>query len=274
MSLVNTLAKVAVGIAVAKGMKSLTGGGKSSGGGGLADLLGGALAGGSGKSAGGLGDLLGGALQQGGSSGGIGDLLGQLSGGASKSGGIGDLLGQLGGMSGGKGPGLEDLMGGLLKGGMSGQQGGIGDLLGQLGGGGAAGGLGGLLTSALENRGQVQEPTSDDDEAAAGVMIRAMMQAAKADGNIDEQEKEKLLGNLGELDQSEIDFINAEMSRPIDIKGLASDVPSGSEKQAYLMSVMAINVDSKQEVTYLNDLAGALGLSAADQQGVHQMLGL
>ena len=269
MSMVNTLAKVAIGIAVAKGMKAITQGGstRSAGGGGLGDLLGGVLSGGSTQSSsrgGGLEDLLGGVLSGGKTSGGIEDLLGQLSGGAKSRGGS---------------TGLEDLMGGLLKGGSNASQGGgLGDILGQLAGGaaagGAAGGLGGLLTEALSNKGRVQTQPSQDEEDAAGLLIRAMMQAAKADGNIDDFEKEKLLGNLGELDQQEIAFINAEMSRPIDVQDLARDVPNGMEQQVYMMSVMGINVDTQQEVDYLNDLASAMGMSPSDQRQVHSMLGV
>ena len=270
MSLVNTLAKVAIGIAVAKGMKSLTGGSSRSSGGGIGDLLGSVLGGGGSSTArrGGLEDLLGDALSGGRSSGssrgGIEGLLGQLSGGARSSGGS---------------MGLEDLMGGLLKGGSgAATNGGLGDLLGQLAGGGAAGGaaggLGGLLTEALSNKGRVQTTPSRQEEEEAGLLIRAMMQAAKADGNIDEDEKEKLLGNLGELEQSEIDFINAEMQRPIDPHALARDVPQGMEQQVYMMSVMGINVDTQREVDYLNDLAGAMGMTSAQQRQVHQMLGV
>ncbi len=84
MSLMGTLAKVAMGIAVAKGVGKMMGGGRSGGsGGGLGDLLGGLTGGGSkGGSGGGLGgilDSLGGGSKisnsEGGSGGGLGDLL-------------------------------------------------------------------------------------------------------------------------------------------------------------------------------------------------------
>ena len=266
MSLVGTLAKVAIGVAVAKGVKSVAGG-KSSSGGGLGDLLGGALGGGSSSSA-----------QSGG---GIGDLLGQLAGGKStqsSSGGIGDLLGSV--LGGGASSqqqsapgGLGDLMGGLLKGGNSNASGGLGDILGQLGGAGAAGGLGGLLTNALENKGVVTKATTQEDDDAAGLLIRAMMQSAKSDGSIDEAEKEKLLGNLGELDQSEIDLINSEMQRPVDVRELANDVPRGMESQVYMMSVMGIDLDTQNEASYLHDLGQALNLEQSQMNNIHEMLG-
>lgn len=287
MSLVGTLAKVAVGIAVAKGLKSMTGGGASQkSGGGLGDMLGGALGGGAqqrGGSAGGLGDILGqlGGQQQstGGAGGGIGDLLGQLGGqqqgGGAAGGGIGDLLGSVlggGAQQGGAGGGLGDLMGGLARGG--GSNGGLGDLLGQLGGaGGAAGGLGGLLTNALENQGQVTQKTTQSDEDSAALMIRAMLQAAKADGQIDEAEKEKLLGNLGDLDANERAVINQELNRGIDVRGLAQDTPRGMAEQVYAMSVMAIDLDTQDEASYLHDLAQNMGLDRNKVNHIHQMMG-
>jgi len=230
MSLVGTLAKVAIGVAVAKGMKSMTGGGAKTSGGGIGDLIGGMM-GGAQKSGGGIGDLLGGAL----------------GGGSSSSAG---------------GLGLDDLMGGLLKGGAGSAStgGGMGDLLGKLGQAGGAGGLGGLLNDALGNGGQVTQQTSQADEDAAGLMIRAMLQAAKADGNVDQQERDKLLSNVGELSQDEADFINAELERDIDVAGLARDVPRG--------------MDTQHEASYLNDLAQAMSLGQSQVNQIHEMLGV
>ena len=261
MSLVGTLAKVAIGVAVAKGMKSMTGGGSKSSGGGIGDLLGGMMGGGStqSQSGGGLGGMLGDALKGGSSSGGgIGDLLGGALGGGStqsSSGGIGDL------------------MGGLLGGGANSGTG-MGDILGKLGGAGAAGGLGGLLTDALGNGGQLTQTATQEDEDAAGLMIRAMMQAAKADGNIDQEERDKLLSNVGDLSQEETAFINAEMARDIDVAGLARDVPKGMEDQVYMMSVMGINLDTQNEASYLNDLAQNLNLGQSQVNQIHEMLGV
>lgn len=263
MSLVGTLAKVALGVAVAKGMKSMTGGGAKSSGGGIGDLLGG---------------MMGGGASQQQSGGGLGDILGQLGGGSAQSSGGGsitDILGGLGGGSsssaGGAG-GLGDLMGGLLGGGAGGA--GMGDLLGKLGGAGSAGGLGDLLTDALGNGGQVQKTPSQEEEDAAGLMIRAMMQAAKADGNIDDGERGKLLSAVGDLSAEESAFINAEMAREIDVAGLARDTPKGMEDQVYMMSLMGIDLDTQNEAQYLNDLAQNMGLSQAQVNNIHEAVGV
>jgi uncharacterized membrane protein YebE (DUF533 family) len=263
MSLVGTLAKVALGVAVAKGMKSMTGGGAKSSGGGIGDLLGG---------------MMGGGASQSQSGGGIGDILGQLGGGSTQSsgGGIGDILGGLAGGSSststGSAGGLGDLMGGLLGGGAG--NAGMGDLLGKLGGAGSAGGLGDLLTGALGNGGVTTQTPTQEDEDAAGLMIRAMMQAAKADGNIDEQERDKLLSSVGELSAEESAFINAEMARDIDVASLARDTPKGMEDQVYMMSLMGINLDTQNEASYLNDLAQNMGLNQTQVNNIHEAVGV
>ncbi len=104
MSLVGTLAKVAIGIAVSKGIGAMVnrggaqGGGQAgSTGGGLGGLLGGLMGGNpqaGGNSTGSLSDLLGGNTQQaGGQMGGLGGLLDSLGGGAT-AGGLGGMLNQ------------------------------------------------------------------------------------------------------------------------------------------------------------------------------------
>jgi len=104
MNLVGTLAKVAVGMMVTRGVGKMMGGSGGSGGG-LGGLLGGLMGGGSSGGAGGLAGMLGGALSGGNSgsqAGGLGGLLNSLGGGQgdSQAGGLGGLLNSaLGGQS-------------------------------------------------------------------------------------------------------------------------------------------------------------------------------
>jgi len=263
MSLVSTLGKIAMGVMVAKGVGKMMGngsGGSSSGG--LGGLLGNAM-GGQQSGGGGLGGLLGGVLggQQGG--GGAGDLLGGLLGGGaqgSQGGSLGGLAGQLGGL----------LSGGAQQG-QSG--GGLGGLLDSLGGGGAAasGGLGGLLNQALAG----QEPQVDQNaEKQAEVLLRAMLSAAKADGEIDAGEREKLTKHLGDVSAEEAAFVQQEMAAPVDIQGLVASVPQGMEQQVYLMSLTAIDLDSQAEAQYLHQLAQGLGIDQQACNAIHQQLGV
>jgi uncharacterized membrane protein YebE (DUF533 family) len=223
----------------------------------------------------------------GGMGGGLGDLLKQLGGAkggaGGAGGGLGDLLEQLGGAkagrSGGAGGGLGDVIGQLGQGG----GGGLGDLLGGILGGAAGGamtqrgatkGFGDLLNEALGNGGEPQAAPSAQQEAAAGLMLRAMIQAAKSDGRIDENEKKKLMDNLGDATPAEQNFVRKELQAPIDIPGLCAQVPDGLGAQVYAMSVMAIDLDSQTEARYLNDLAQGLGLGRDDVNQIHAHFGV
>ncbi len=305
MSLMGTLAKVAIGVVIAKSVGGMLqkgqGGGMSGGavrpdgrfggehspGGrttGLEDVMGdifgkAAPAGGkaqSGAKGGAQEDPFGGnlgpvvadepAARRGG--GGLGDLLEQLGGGAA-SGGAG---------GGGLGGGLGDMLGQLTKGG----SGGLGDLLGGLVGaaaGGKAGsagtkGFGDMLNEAFGNGGEPSVAPTAEQEAAAGLMLRAMIQAAKSDGRIDAAEQKKLTENLGQATAEEMAFVKAELKAPIDVPGLCRQVPKGLGPQVYAMSVMAIDLDNRTEAQYLHELATGLGLDRAAVNGIHQQMGV
>lgn len=278
MSLMKTLAKVAIGVAVAKGAKAMmergAAGGTSSagqGGGDLGGLLGGLV-----KNAGGARPH-GGAHSPGG---GLEDMLGGLLGGKGQSGrqagGLGGLLEQLGGAQGGGG--------------------GLGGLLGGLAGAAGGGGLGGLLAGTdetLQRRperndssfGEVlnsqfdetPEPViepSRDQEAAAGLMLAAMIQAAKSDGTFDEAEKEKLLGRLGDVDQAEAAFVQRQLQAPVDVDALVDQTPRGMGPQVYAMSVLGIDLDTQDEAQYLHKLAQGLGLEPKQVNDIHAQMGV
>lgn len=287
MSLVSTLAKVAIGIAVAKGVSHITRnglpgtqktadrgtvgrgtpyGGQKSGAapGGLADMMGDLLGGKTAGAARGTG-----AGQPAG--GGLGGLLEQLAGGQTQTGTRRPTRTQ---RVPGQNGGLGDLLGGLT-GAKTGQSGGIGDLLGGLLGGaatgGGIGGLGSLLTDAMA--GKATAPPSAEQEVAAALMLKAMVQAAKSDNKLDGDEKQKLMEAVGDASPQEIKFINDLLAQPVDIEGLAADVPEGLEAQVYLMSLMAIDLDAKAEAQYLHDLATALGMPQDMVNELHDQAG-
>lgn len=308
MSLMSTLAKVAVGVAVAKGVgHMMKKPGNATGGAGMGGIFGGQEQAAQKTSGGGLEDLMGSLLgggsgtggSGGGPSGGLGGILEQLSGGArggASGGGLNNVLGGLMGGGAGGGGGLGGLMGALGGGGAgTGSGGGLGGLLGALGGGGAAaGGLGGLLgalaggateekpsasfgevlNSSFGQNNAAPIPPSPAQEVAAALMLRAMIQAAKSDGKLDEAEKEKLLGKLGDVSREEMDFVQNEMQSPVDIEGLANQVPQGLEAQVYAMSVMAIDLDSQAEAQYLDGFAKALRLPSQAVNDIHGQLGV
>ena len=288
MSLMRTLAKAALGIAVAKGISSMSNRsrqpeGSRSGGGLLGGLAGAANRGGA--TGGGLGGMLGSVLsgrsQQ--APGGGDNPFGQSAGGSR--GGLGGMLESLQGASrGGQGPGasrggLEGMLGGLLGGGAAagGASGGLSGMLGQLAGqaprpqGQPEADFGEVLNSSFDPERQDIPPTPEQ-EAAAGLMLRAMIQAIKSDGHIDDAERERLMDQLEDISPDEQRFVQEEMRKPVDPEGLARDTPSGLEAQVYAMALMAIDLDSREEAEFLHRLAQGMRLERSDVDAIHQRL--
>ncbi len=141
--------------------------------------------------------------------------------------------------------------------------------------GGAAGAAGEATPAAASA--PASGATEEAQQATARLMVRAMIEAAKADGEIDAQEKARILGKLeeGGADEAQRAFVEAEMQKPLDLDGLVRDVPDRAVGvQVYAASLLAIEVDTPAEEDYLRRLADALGLDAAAIAGVHQTLGV
>jgi uncharacterized membrane protein YebE (DUF533 family) len=120
---------------------------------------------------------------------------------------------------------------------------------------------------------EIPEP-SRDQQLAAALMLRAMVQAAMADGTLDEKERAKLMQHMSDATRDEVAFVAGLMDQPVDIAALAADVPDGMEEQIYLISLVAIDLDSHVEAQYLHNLAGALGLGKAVINDIHSQAGL
>lgn len=271
MSLMGTLAKLAIGYAAARGVDKLSGGA-------------------------GLGALLGGGAQVKGSEPGT------------------DLQAQIGKMwSGDAATPLQEMMAKFQETGAANplqemmtkmQEGGFGAMLGAAGlsPSDVGGNKGGLL-SALSGEGGAGLPamfaaaggaaamsgkgvgamldqvsaagTPPEAEQAAGLMLRAMIQAAKADGGIDKAEQAKILETLGEDASAEdLAFVKTQLSAPVDPETLAAETPEAQKAQVYAASLMTIRVDTDAEAEYLDRLAKAMGLSELVVNQLHMQMGL
>lgn len=267
MSLMRSLTKVAAGVMLAKGIGAAMNKGQH-----------GSTTGASRSAKGGLLDSLLG-NNTGGSGGSLSDTLSRALGGRTGQGTTGHSAGGLGGL-------LDSLSG------KSGSGGGLGGMLGGLLGGAAAGGAAGslaqkgaqpsnnatfgeLFNDSIANGGEPTTAPTAEQNALAGLMLRAMIQAAKSDGTIDDAEKQRLLGHVGDdLDDDERAFIREQMAAPVDAKALAAEVPDGMQSQVYLMSLLAIDFDSEAEARYLNDLAVAMDLDRATVNRIHDEAGV
>jgi len=130
------------------------------------------------------------------------------------------------------------------------------------------GGLGGMLGDLLVGK-QPTQASNAHQEIAAALMLKAMVQAAKAGRKLDQSEKQKLMQNLGEADPKENAIVNDLLAQPVDIDMLVNATPRGLEEQVYLRSLMAIDLDSQPEAQYLRQLATALGFDQASFNQIH-----
>jgi len=237
--------------------------------------------------------------------GGVLESLAGMFGGASTGRAQGPLAGLGGGASAG---GLGGLLGGIL--GDAGQAvggnrnlaiGGLGALAGALLGGGkksmsgAMGGgvmalLGAIAFQALRDRrdqkprvppGLLEPQTEEEQRQLEGnseLILKAMINAAKADGRIDEDEVQRILGRLQEsgVDDEARQFVLTEMRKPMETEKLTAGVRGQPELAAemYAASLLAIEVDTPAEKRYLDQLAAGLGLRPEVGQRIREAVGL
>ena len=131
-----------------------------------------------------------------------------------------------------------------------------------------------VLNQSFQNFGEPKIAPTPQQDAVAGLMLRAMLQAAKCDGRIDEGEKTRLIEVLGQASREDVAFVNRELSSSVDVQALIKQVPRGLENQIYAVSLMSIDLDSQKEAEYLAALASGLGIGAREANAIHAKLGI
>lgn len=170
--------------------------------------------------------------------------------------------------------------GGGMLGGMVGGRGGrmvgsiLGSLMGSRGVGRKGGGLLGKMMGGGDDnrRAQAAQYTDQEDQQEALLLIRAMCNAAKCDGEVSQEELDVILSRLGELDPEEEEFLRTEFSTPLDVDAFVREVPSDMAVETYAVSLMAIKVDTGEEQRYLAQLANGLGLDDDTRRDIHERL--
>ncbi len=203
---------------------------------------------------------------------------------ASGAGGLGDLLAGRGGSSGGLGNLLSGAGGGALAAGA------MGLLLGnrnvrKLGGKvityGGLTALGVLAYKAYGNwQAQQQQgnataqsapmtidrlPPAQAEEHSRGILM-ALIAAAKADGHVDERERQLIEVELGKMtsDPELQRWLDAELNKPLDPTVVAAEATSPEmAAEMYLASVLMVDEEHFMERAYLDELARQLKLDAA-----------
>ena len=272
--LLGTLAKAGMSPSANERMRSSMGGGNGS----LIDVLGGML--GAGRSGqGSQGGVLGQILEQ------LGQNRTPARTGARQGGGLGQVLEQLGKSVGNNRTlatsGLGSLAGAIFGGGAKSWRGAVG--------GGLLALLGTMAMQALQNAGKkpqapmgLVEPQNEAEaqevENQARIIIEAMITAAKADGQISEDEVQRIAGHLQEsgADTETLQYVLAEMQKPMQTGALVAAVGGNQELAAevYAASLLAIEVDTQEERQYLSELGAALNLEPAVTRHLEESFGI
>lgn len=195
--------------------------------------------------------------------------------GVGKPGGLGDQMGAMAermGIPGGKDAvrGMVEKFGAGAVAATGQAEAGLGTLMTAMTGAASAGAknMGGLMDAMLG-----ATPVGEIAEQNARLMIRAMIQAAKADGEIDAAERDVILSHLGDASEDELAFVKAEFDAPVDPVALAQGVADTAKAQVYSASLMVMTVDTEAERTYLRNLALALQLDDETVAKLHGQMG-
>jgi len=114
-------------------------------------------------------------------------------------------------------------------------------------------------------------------EDVSAILLKSMISAAKADGQIDQHEMGKLLNKLKEsgADPEMQQFVLEEMQKPLNLDELVQAIPNEAvAAQAYLAALFTIEVDTDAEKQFLNELASRTGLDSEIVNHLHQMVGI
>lgn len=137
------------------------------------------------------------------------------------------------------------------------------------------------LASSQETTLGVRPPSDAAEEearqSAAMLIVRGMINAAKADGEINDAELQRILGKLekARTDADAKAFVENALREPPDTEGLIQAVPNKEVgAQVYAASLLAIEVDAEAERDYLRQLARGLRLEPSIVETLHQTLGV
>ncbi|MEL7303391.1 MAG: tellurite resistance TerB family protein [Pseudomonadota bacterium] len=114
--------------------------------------------------------------------------------------------------------------------------------------------------AAPEGSGFEAEQVSNEQAAR---YVRAMIAAATADGHMDPDEQQRIVGSLADtgLDREAEEFLARELNAPASINDIAAGVTSQEDAlRTYTAARVAIDPDTAEEQSFLRELASRLGI--------------
>ena len=112
-------------------------------------------------------------------------------------------------------------------------------------------------------------------EALGLILVRAMIAAARTDGRLDAQESQVIFQRIESLgmDPKNQALLVAEMGRPVDVDAIVNSADSPeAAAEIYLASLLAIEVDTAAEKSYLAMLAARLNLPSELVAELHRQV--
>ncbi len=131
--------------------------------------------------------------------------------------------------------------------------------------------------SQYQQQARYQQPTPQQQENDAEILIIAMLDAAKADGNVDSEELTNIMTKIKSagLGQEGVNYVLQKLQSPMETSRLVTAGKNRPElaAQIYSASLLAIDVDTEAERNYLNTLARSMGLNSNVVAQIEQMTG-
>ncbi|MGJ0485271.1 MAG: tellurite resistance TerB family protein [Methylomicrobium sp.] len=119
-------------------------------------------------------------------------------------------------------------------------------------------------TTSIADAGKpITELSGHAIEQRGKTLLRAMIAAAKADGMLDDKEKELITQQMAKLNLGDsANLFMEELNKPVDIKAVAAgaDSPSAAA-EIYLISRAVVDMNNGQERNFMDQLSKELGLA-------------
>ncbi len=107
----------------------------------------------------------------------------------------------------------------------------------------------------------------------AELLVRAMLNAAKCDQEISENEQQAIFQQLGNPTPEVLSYLRKEIQKPLNVQEFSWSVPLGMEQKVYSISLMAMDLKSSAESKYLDELAHGLRLAPETRAEIHRHYG-
>ncbi len=113
----------------------------------------------------------------------------------------------------------------------------------------------------------------DTADPAAVLMLRAMVYSARADGHIDDQERDRIMKIAEQFlpGTDTVSLIQSFMNEPLDIGTLVSGIQSPEQREdLFRLSCLVIDIDHFMERSYIDALASSLAITKTRQAELEQ----